>query len=152
MKAIDIAQPIPSITTGDSVTAAIHQMTEANLPGVVVVDADDRPLTVIPGTQVLKMAVLNAYHDDPALVRTIDEESADTFAHECNARSVGECLPAKLAKPATARSDATLLEVATIMLRGRSPLVAVVDKHKKLVGAVTLTALLGTMAPDAQPA
>jgi len=152
MKAIDIVQPIPSVTTVDSVTAAIRQMTDANLPGVVVVDEQNRPVTVIAGTQVLKMAVLTAYHDDPALVRTIDEASADSFTHDCNQRTVGECLSDKKAKPITARSDATLLELATIMLRNRSPLVAIVDRDKKLVGAVTLTALLGTMAPENQPA
>ena len=38
--------------------------------------------------------------------------------------------------------DATVLEIAALMARTRSPLVAVVDRTEGLLGAVTLDALL----------
>jgi CBS domain-containing protein len=42
--------------------------------------------------------------------------------------------------------EATLLEVAALMARLRSPLVAVVDRAGVLVGAITLDRLLRTLA------
>jgi CBS domain-containing protein len=37
---------------------------------------------------------------------------------------------------------ATVLEIASLMARTGTPLVAVVDEHRRIVGAVTLDALL----------
>jgi len=42
--------------------------------------------------------------------------------------------------------DATLLEVASLMASKRSPLIAVVDRDGRLVGAVTLERLLTSLA------
>ena len=39
-------------------------------------------------------------------------------------------------------ADATVLEIAALMARTRSPLVAVVDRQQTLLGAVTLDALM----------
>src|SRR5690606_16100627 len=108
-----------------------------------------KPRIVIPGTQVLRMAVLHSYQDDPALARTIDEAHADRFWQDLGNRTVGECLPGYPAKPVTASLDATLLELATLMGRLHSPLVAIVDHTHALVGAVTLNRLLINLAlPD----
>jgi CBS domain-containing protein len=38
--------------------------------------------------------------------------------------------------------DATVLEIAAVMARARSPLVAVAAKNRPLVGAITLDAML----------
>jgi CBS domain-containing protein len=59
---------------------------------------------------------------------------------------VRECAPPQPAKPVTVRSDATLLEVAALMARLHSPLVAVVDGMGVLVGAVTLERLITSLA------
>ena len=38
--------------------------------------------------------------------------------------------------------DATLLEIAALMARSRTPLVAVVNREESMLGAITLDALL----------
>ena len=80
MRASDIAVRVPTVTLSDPVSRAVRVMTQEQLPGLIVVDDDGRPKLVIPGTQVLRMAVLDSYQDDPALVRTIDEAHADNVA------------------------------------------------------------------------
>ena len=148
MRASDIAVRVPTVTLSDPVSRAVRVMTQEQLPGLIVVD-DGRPKLVIPGTQVLRMAVLDSYQDDPALVRTIDEAHADLFWQEPGNRTVGDCLPTKPAKAVTVAPEATLLELATLMLRQRSPLVAVVDSSGTLIGAITLNRLLSSLAlPD----
>ncbi|MBY8850882.1 CBS domain-containing protein [Saccharothrix longispora] len=152
MQASDVAAHVPTVTVHDPVSWALRVMAVSRLPGLVVVDERSRPLTVLPGTQVLRLAVPTSYQDDPVLARTIDEAHADLFWEEIGDLAVGDCLPAKRAKPVTVAADATLLEVAALMCRLHSPLVAVVADDGTLAGVITLERLLTSLAvsrPDA---
>lgn len=146
MRARDIAVDMPTVTVRDPVAKAVRVMTQGRLPGLVVVDDALRPTVVVPGTQVLRMAVLYSYQEDPLLARTIDEAHADLFWQELGNRTVGECLGPNRSKPVTVGLDATLLELATLMARQRSPLVAVVDHQGLLVGVITLNDMLTRLA------
>ncbi|MGH3759456.1 CBS domain-containing protein [Actinophytocola sp.] len=146
MQARDIAIHIPTVTVNDPVAQAVRVMAVSRLPGLVVVDDRSRPWTVLPGTQVLRLAVPGSYQEDPALVRAIDEDHADRFWLELADRTVGDCAPRQPTKPVTVRSDATLLEVAALMARQHTPLVAVVDDAGVLVGAITLERLITSLA------
>ncbi|MBF6455255.1 CBS domain-containing protein [Nocardia cyriacigeorgica] len=146
MQARDIAIQLPTVRVDDPVAKAMRLMVVNRLPGMIVVDADDRPVAVLPGTQVLRLAIPSSYQDDPALVRTIDEVHAELFWHEPGRWTVGDCLPEAATKPATIRPGATLLEIATLMAQKHSPLVAVVDNTRRLLGAVTLERLLTSLA------
>jgi CBS domain-containing protein len=55
---------------------------------------------------------------------------------------VAEVLPERLRDLPVVDDDATALEIAALMARSRSPLVAVVDDRGVLIGAVTLDGLL----------
>jgi CBS domain-containing protein len=146
MRARDISVGVPTVTVDDTVAKAVRVMAVSRLPGLVVVDADSRPQMVLPGTQVLRLAVPGSFQEDPALVRAVDEAHADRFWWELANQTVRECAPRQPAKPVTVRFDATLLEVAALMARQHSPLVAVVDEHGVLVGAVTLERLITSLA------
>jgi CBS domain-containing protein len=146
MHASDIAIQVPTVTLRDPVTTAVKLMADRHLPGLIVVDDASRPRVVLPGTQVLRMIVSHSYQRDQALARTIDEAHADLFWKELGNRTVRDCLPRELAKPVAVSTDATLLEVANLMARMHSPLVAVVDRGGYLVGCITLTSLLASLA------
>lgn len=146
MQAHEIAVIPPTVRIDDPVAKAVQVVVVNRLPGLIVVDDADRPIAVLPGTQVLRLAIPGSYQDDPALVRTVDEVHADLFWREHGSLTVGDCLPSSVAKPATVRPDATLLEIATVMANKRCPLIAVVDRSGRLVGAVTLERLLTSIA------
>ncbi|MFF5107590.1 CBS domain-containing protein [Streptosporangium sp. NPDC000509] len=146
MQARDIAVTIPTVTRGDSVAKAVRIMVIGRLPGLIIVDDLSRPKVVLPGTQVLRLAVPGSYQEDPALARTIDEDYADQFWQELGNRTVGDCLPRDAARPVTVSTTANLLEVAALMARTRSPIVAVVDRDASLIGAITLERLLTSLA------
>ena len=142
----DIAIHLPTIHAGDPVAKAMRLMVLHRLPGMIVVDDDDRPLAVLPGTQVLRLAIPTSYQHDPALARTIDELHADLFWHGPGRWTVADCLPSPAPRPATVSPAATLLETAALMAQRHSPLVAVVDRERRLTGAVTLERLLTSLA------
>ncbi|MEV7548347.1 CBS domain-containing protein [Amycolatopsis sp. NPDC089917] len=146
MRASDIAVTVPTVTADDPVTQAIRVMAVSRLPGLIVVDNVSRPRMVLPGTQVLRLAVPGSYQDDPALVRAVDEEHADRFWRELGNLTVRDCAQHRAVKPVIVRADATLLEIAALMARQHSPLVAVVDDHGVLIGAVTLERLITGLA------
>ncbi|WP_106397278.1 CBS domain-containing protein [Actinocorallia populi] len=150
MQARDIAVQVPTVTFGDSVATAVRVMGLGRVPGLIVVDERRRPRAVLPGTQVLRLLVPRAYWDDPALSRAVDEAHADHFWQEINGLTVGDCVTPGAARLTTVRPDATLLEVAALMARVRSPLVAVVEDGA-LLGAVTLDRLVGSLALAGPP-
>lgn len=152
MKARDLAVTVPTVTVHDPVSKAVRVMAGSRLPGLVVVDSAARPYMVLPGTQVLRLAVPGAYQEDPALSRAVDEKSADTFWDELGNRTVGNCLPPRRpAKPVQVTTDATLLEVAALMARLHSPLVAVVERDGSLVGGIPLHRVLTSLASFTTP-
>ncbi|MEQ4723164.1 CBS domain-containing protein [Nonomuraea sp. B19D2] len=142
MRARDLLADFPTVRLDSPVIDAAKLLAEQDLPGLIVVDDGDSPFTILPGTQVLRLAVPGYCQDDPALARVVDEAHADAFMQALDGRTVREALPRQPRELPVTDPEATVLEVAALMARTHSPLVAVVDGGRRLVGAVTLQALL----------
>lgn len=141
MRAGDLASFHPTVSLDSRAIDAARLLASADLPGLIVTDDYGRPCTVLAGTAVLQLAVPNYYLEDPALARVVDEAAADVFLGALGDRTVRECLPPAPRELAVVDLSATVLEMAALMARTRTPLVAVVDRDE-LVGAVTLDRLL----------
>lgn len=143
MRARDLVREFPVVSLDTPAVEAARLLAGRNLPGLIVVDGDGLPVTVLPGTQVLRFAVPHYCLDDPALARVIEEAHADVLLRGLSGRTVAQCLPepTRRRELPVVRPDATVLEVAALMARTRTPLVAVVEDGE-LRGAVTLDDLL----------
>ncbi|GAA0425677.1 hypothetical protein Acor_54230 [Acrocarpospora corrugata] len=141
MRARDLLTDFPTVTLDTPVREAARLMAEQDLAGLIVLDADGRPSSILPGTQVLRLAVPGYCQDDPALARVVDEAHADRFLEEVGDRTVREALPPEPRELPVTDPGATMLEIAALMARTRSPLVAVVEDGR-LVGVVTLRVLM----------
>ncbi|NUP02222.1 MAG: CBS domain-containing protein [Nonomuraea sp.] len=141
MRARDLATAFPTVTLDTSALEAARLLAERDLPGLIVVDDEGRPHSILPGTQVLRLAVPPYCQDDPALARVVDEAHADLFLRRLGTRTVRECLPEQPRELPVADMKATVLELAALMARTRSPLVAVMEDGR-MAGAVTLQSLL----------
>lgn len=147
MNARDLAVPFPSIGMEDDALDAVRLMAEERLPGIVVCEPDGRPTQILPGSQVLRFVIPRYVQDDAALARVIGEKAAERLLGELSGRKVRELL----AEPpdvelAVANPDDTVLELAALMARTHSPLVAVVQ-NDLLIGCVTLPRLLDALLP-----
>ncbi|MGH3712874.1 MAG: CBS domain-containing protein [Micromonosporaceae bacterium] len=141
MRAHDLSSPYPVVSLDTPAMEAARLLARQNLPGLIVVDAYRWPSTILPGTQVLRMAVPTYIQDDPTLTRVIDEPHADVFVQRLAGRTVADRLPERPRDLPVVDPDATVLEIAALMARMRCPLVAVADPTG-LLGAVTLDGLL----------
>jgi CBS domain-containing protein len=145
VRARDLVSPFPTVERSTPAIEAARLLAGRDLPGLVVVDDRGRPATVLPGTQVLRLAVPRYIQDDPALARVIDEAAADVFLRELGDRTVAELLPREPRELPVVAPDVTVLEIAALMARTRSPLVAVTEPDGVLRGVITLDALLDRM-------
>jgi CBS domain-containing protein len=79
--------------------------------------------------------------DDPSLAGVLNESMADRAAEKLGDKKVRDVLPEHLTDVPAANADDTIIEVATIMARFRSPLIAVM-KEGNLHGVITASRLL----------
>jgi predicted transcriptional regulator len=142
VRASDLVSSYPTVRPDTPVLAAARLLAGQHLPGLIVTDDQEIPVTILPGTQVLRLAVPRYCQHDPALAGVVDEATADVFLRQLGDRTVAETLPAEHRELPVVNPDATVLEVAALMARAHTPLVAVVDPSGALRGAITLDALL----------
>jgi CBS domain-containing protein len=158
MTARKLAQPFPLVTPDTDAMEAAQTMAAQRLPGLIVCDDDGRPYTVLPGSQVLRFLIPTYVQDDPGLARALDEEASDELCRKLVRSTVRDLLPQPpdLDELPVVDIDATALEVAAVMARMHSPLVAtlvvvaVVDHHKggnRVIGAITVSRLLDHLLP-----
>jgi predicted transcriptional regulator len=145
MRASDVARPFSTVTEATPARAAVEVLAAQDLPGLVVVDDKGRPLTVLAGTQVLRMALPSYCQDDPALARVVDENAADLIFDGLGDRTVAELLPRSRPELPVVAPNATMLEVASVMAKSNVPLVAVAGRDRVMTGVITLDGLLDRM-------
>ncbi len=155
MLAGDLAQSFATVTPDSDALAAVLAMASARQPGLIVCDADGRPYTVLPGSQVLRFLMPDYLQDNPTLARALDEGASDELCRQLEDVTVRDLLPhpRELDELPVVDRDATALEVAAVMARMHTPVVAVVDGEGpagRVVGAITASRLLDhLLAPRA---
>lgn len=150
MRAVDLAEPFPTVSLDTDALLAARLIGEARLPGLIVCDDDGSPHTVLGGSQVLRFMIPGYIQDAPALARVYDEDASERLLGNLSARTVRDLLPKRKDREdlPVVELDATTVEIAAVMAQMRSPVVAVVDEDGRVVGAVTVSRLFEQMFPD----
>ena len=141
MRAEDIAEDYPAVSIEADALDAARMLAEHRLPGLLVTDASGCPYAVLPASQVVSFIVPRYVQDDPSLAGVLNESMADRCAEKLSGKKVRDVLPEHLVDVPPANADDTLIEVAALMARLRSPLIAVV-KDGKLHGVITASRVL----------
>jgi CBS domain-containing protein len=147
MRASELAADYPTVTLDSDALDAARMLAARKLPGVLVVDADGAPHAVLPASRLVKLLVPAYVVEDPALAAVVDESHADRLCQNLAGLSVADALPPEpreRTRAPVADAGDTALEVAALMARERSPLVAVVDRRDggRLLGVITASHLL----------
>ncbi len=150
MRARDLSEAFPTVTLASDAMLAAQAMAQAHKPGIIVVDDGGRPHAVLGGSQVLRFVIPGYVQDDPPLARALDADAADELCRRLEHTTVRDLLPEPQDRDdlPVVDGDATALEMAAVMARMRSPLVAVVENHV-VIGAVTVSRLLDYLLPAA---
>lgn len=148
MRARDIAEPFPTVTLDTDALSAVRLLAGQRLPGLIILGPTGRPAAVLPGSQVLHFVVPPYVQDEPALARAYDEKASDEMCRRLDEATVRNIVPKDrdADELPVVDADATTIEVAAVMARAHSPVVAVIDDDH-FVGAITVSALLSHMIP-----
>jgi CBS domain-containing protein len=141
VKAEEIAEEFPVVDIDSPALEAARMLAEHRLPGIVVLTTDGQLYAVVPASQVVRFIVPIYVQDDPSLAGVLAESMADRAAEKLGGKTVRELLQQHQLTLPTANADDTIIEVAAIMGRLRSPLIAVM-KEGKLHGVITASRLL----------
>lgn len=136
-----MAEDFPVITVDSNALDAARTLAYHRLPGIVVTDNSGRPYAILPASQVVRFIVPQYVQDDPSLAGVLNESMADRIADKLGGKTVRDVLPKRLVDVPAANADDTIVEVAALMARYRSPLIAVM-KEDKLLGVITASRVL----------
>jgi CBS domain-containing protein len=145
MRAHELAEPYPSVSTDDSALDAARLLAERKLPALLVLDADQQPYAIVPGSQLIKQLVPDYVLEDPHVAAVIDDRHLAEVTEEIAGLTVTQWLPPRTYAPPVVGPDAGALQVAALMARTHSPLVAVIERdgdQVRLVGAITAARLM----------
>ena len=148
MQARDLAEPFPIVGLDTDALTAARTIGDERHPGLIVCDEHGHPHTVLPGSQVLLFLIPTYVQDDPALARVYGEAEADKLMRRLSEKQVRDLLPRRQDRDElpVVDADATTLEVAAVMARMHSPIVAVVEDGR-ILGAVTVSRLFEVLFP-----
>lgn len=141
MRARDLVEDYPSVSVEADALEAAQLLAEHRLPGLVVTTEDGRPVAILPTSQVVRSVVPQYIQEDPSLAGVLDEGASDRIVHQLSRLSVRDMMSHPPVELAVLDADDTVLQVAALMARLRSPLVAVVEDGR-LAGVVTASRLL----------
>jgi CBS domain-containing protein len=141
VQAAEIDEQFPVVDIDSSALEAARMLAEDSLPGIVVVTADRQLYAVLPASQVVRFIVPSYVQDDPLLAGVLAESMADGAAEKLGGKTLRELLPQRQLTPPAVNADDTIIEVAAMMERLRSPLIAVMQQGR-LHGVITASRLL----------
>jgi predicted transcriptional regulator len=141
MHAEQFAEEFPVVAIDSDALDAARTLAEHRLPGILVTDTSGKPHAILPASQVVRFIVPRYIQDDPSLAGVLNESVADKAAESLSGKKVRDVLPDHLTDVPPVNADDTIIEVAAIMARHRTPLLAVM-KDGRLVGVITASRLL----------
>jgi CBS domain-containing protein len=152
MRAVQLAEQVPMVRSATTGAEAARVIAEYRMSGLVVADDEGVPIAVIPGSQILSLVLPQYVRDEPNLSHAYDEAGADELCGVLNRATIGELMEAKkltATKPPSVHPDDTLLEIASAMDAGHTPVILVIDRQGGFHGVITLSRVLAAVAAAA---
>lgn len=149
MHASDVVQTLPAARLVDAVLPAMRTVVRRDLPGLVVVDEQDRVVACVSLTDLVGLVLPRYLRDEPCLARTFGEALADRVAEGLVGSTVGDVVGGVTERVPVVRADATLVELAETMSRQRCALVMVEQQGTGVLGVVTVSRLLEVLVDAA---
>jgi CBS domain-containing protein len=144
----EIVETFPVVNINSPALDAVRLLIDHRLNGIVVVtETSEMPYAVLPASQVVRFIVPGYVLEDPGLAAVFTESMSDHAAEKLSDKTIRDMLPKQPQRVPIVDSDDTIIEVAEVMARMRSPLVTVV-KGGRLQGVITASRLLAAALKD----
>ncbi|MQA97447.1 MAG: CBS domain-containing protein [Streptosporangiales bacterium] len=152
MHAADVVETLPTAHPADDILASLQLLSRHGLPGLVVADDRGEVVGCISSIDLLRAVVPQYFLDDPSLTHVIDEGHADRVATALAGTRVREVLTQLPRRIPRVGPQATVIELAELMVRRECPFALVEREGGGVLGVVTANRLLGLLATAAEGA
>ena len=139
MKALGLAGPQETLHADAPAQEAALVLSRIQTSAALVVD-DDTFVGVVTDEDLLRALLPSYVGEADALARVLEEDSSDRLWQRLEGRTVRDLIQDR-EEEAVVDGGATLVEVASVMVRAEAPIVAVVEDGR-LVGGITIDHLL----------
>ncbi|MFD5393296.1 hypothetical protein ACFWJW_03440 [Streptomyces sp. NPDC127097] len=99
MRAQDLAEPFPFVTTDDNAIDAARLLAGQSLAALLVLDADNQPYAIVPGSQLIRQLIPAYIAEDPALAGVVTDQHDGELAERLAGLTVAEWAPRRLYAP-----------------------------------------------------
>jgi CBS domain-containing protein len=139
MKALGLSSPQETLRADASAQEAAVVLARIQTSAALVVD-DDGLVGVVTDEDLLRALLPSYVGEAEALARVLGEDSSEQLWRRLEGRTVRDLIRDREEEPVV-DGEATLVEVASVMVRAETPIVAVVEGGR-LVGGITIDHLL----------
>lgn len=152
MHAADVVETLPTARPGDDVLSAVRMVSRRGLPGLVVADEQGAVVGCMSSVDLLRLALPGYVCEDAGLARVFDEAHADRIAAALAGTRVRDVVgkAARTNRVPAVRPQATVVEIAELMVRQGCPLVLVEKEDGGPLGIVTANHLLDLLVAVAE--
>lgn len=142
VRAGDIAEEFPTVSIDSNALGAVRLLAAHRLTGLVVsTGKSENPFTVLTAAQLVRFILPGYVQEDPALAGMLTESVADDVMERLGDKTIRDVMPSQRHRVPVVDADDTIIELAEVMSRLDSQLVAVV-KDGEVQGVVTASRLL----------
>jgi CBS domain-containing protein len=155
MRATDLQTPLPVIGRSTTALEAARLIAADRLPGLVVGDADGKPVAVVSTVDVLALLVPSYVLDDLSLAGVFDERGSEEMWQNARERTIAELLDddgVRLRDILMVDDDATIVEIAAQMADSRSQIALVRNSPPGAPQFIELPTLMNAILGFSGPA
>lgn len=116
-------------------------LSQHGVRAVLVVDDAGAFVGVLSDSEMLRFLLPPYVGQSWTLARVLDEAAADVLFRRLDGRTVGDLIPADREVAPVVLADHSLVEVASVMVLARVPVVGV-SEEGRLIGGITIEDLL----------
>jgi CBS domain-containing protein len=140
-KALGLAGPQATLHADAPAVEAAAVLARVETSAALVVDEAGRLIGILSDEDLVRRLLPHYVGEADALARVLEEGSSDELWRRLEALTVRDLLPRHREAEPIVDGDATLVEVASVMVRAEVRVVAVVEEGR-LVGGITIDHLL----------
>jgi CBS domain-containing protein len=141
MKALGLASPQETLMAEAPAREAALALSRIQTSAALVMDEEGGLAGVVTEEDLLRALLPRYVGEAESLARVLEEASAEQLWQRLEGRTVRDLLARERDEEAVVDPEATLVEVASVMVRSETPLVAVVDAGRVL-GGISIDHLL----------
>jgi CBS domain-containing protein len=141
-RALGLCGPQATVRADASAAEAATILVRVETSSVLVLDEAGQLLGILSDEDLLRRLLPDYLGGTGSLARVLEEGSSEELWRRLEAKTVRELLPPERGVAPVVDGGATLIEIASAMVRAGVRLVAVVNESGRVVGGITIDHLL----------